>query len=216
MTGLLAAQASSAAELSGPAGWVVDVIAGLGAIGVGLLVALENLFPPIPSEVVLPVSGYLASQGELNLAAAIVAATLGALAGALVLYALGAKLGAARLRAVVHRLPLIEVRDVDRAQSWFDRHGPAAVLFGRCIPVVRSLVSVPAGASRMSLLPFIIYTLIGSAVWNATLILGGYALGSAWTNIGSYSDWINAAFWLVLALLVINFVIRRVSRRRRG
>lgn len=161
----------------------------------------------------LPVSGYLASQDRMSLTAAILAATLGSLAGALLLYGFGARLGAERLRAVVHKLPLIEVRDLDRAQGWFDRHGPSAVLIGRGIPVVRSLVSVPAGASRMSLLPFVIYTVIGSAVWNTALIAGGYALGSAWTDIGQYSDWINAAFWIALVAVVGRFVVRRLRRR---
>lgn len=206
--------AAAQPELTGLAGFVVDVVAALGAAGVGLLVALENLFPPIPSEVVLPVAGYVASQGEMNLVAAIVLATVGALVGALILYALGALVGAERLRRWARTLPLVDVSDVDRSQHWFHRHGAKAVLFGRCVPVVRSLVSIPAGVARMPLVPFAIYTVLGSAVWNTGLILAGYLLGEQWEDIGAYSDWINRAVYLAIIAVIARFVIVRVLRNR--
>ncbi|WP_273653249.1 DedA family protein [Cellulomonas fimi] len=206
--------ATSEAELTGLVGWVVSVIATLGPIGVGLLVALENVFPPLPSEVVLPVAGYVASQGQMSLVWAIVASTLGSLIGAWVLYAIGASVGRVRLRRWLGKVPLVEVEDLDRSEQWFVRHGGAAVLVGRCVPVVRSLVSIPAGVERMPLVRFSVFTLIGSGVWNAGLILAGYALGDRWEDIGRYSDWLNWLVYAILAWLVGRFVWTRTRRRR--
>jgi membrane protein DedA with SNARE-associated domain len=212
-TAVLAA-AQDPAELTGLAGWVVGVVEALGPAGVGLLVALENVFPPIPSEVVLPVAGYVASQGEMPLVWAVVAATVGAVAGAWLLYGLGVWLGRERLRRWLERIPLMEVEDLDRAESWFERHGGAAVLIGRCVPVVRSLVSVPAGLERMPQARFLAYTALGSAVWNTGLIVAGYLLGSQWEDVGRYSDWINYAVYAVIAFVVVRFVWTRLRRRR--
>ncbi len=166
------------AELSGLAGWVASVIDALGEAGVGLLVALENIVPPIPSEIVLSMAGYLASAGRVGLALVWAAATLGALIGALLLYWLGRGLGEERLRRWLDRIPLVDAGDLDKADRWFERHAKAAVLFGRCAPVVRSLVSIPAGANRMPLGQFALFTAIGSGVWNALFIGAGYTLGS--------------------------------------
>lgn len=208
------AASDAAPELTGLAGWVVSVIETMGPTGVGLVVALENLFPPIPSEVVLPVAGYVASQGQMDLAWAIVAATLGAVAGAWLLYGLGAWFGRARLRRWLEKIPLMEVEDLDRAEAWFERHGGAAVLIGRCVPIVRSLVSIPAGLERMPQARFLLYTAIGSAVWNSLLIVGGYVLGSQWQDVGHYSDYINYAVYAVIVVLVVRFVWTRLRRRR--
>jgi membrane protein DedA with SNARE-associated domain len=136
------------AELTGLAGVATDVMDALGEIGVGVLVLAENVFPPIPSEVVLPLAGYLASRGRMDLTLVVVAATVGSVLGALLLYEVGARTGRTRVRRLVDRMPLLELEDVDRAESWFARHGQASVLIGRCIPVVRSLISVPAGFAR--------------------------------------------------------------------
>ncbi|HZI98889.1 MAG TPA: DedA family protein [Actinomycetales bacterium] len=192
---------------------MADVVSSLGAVGVGLMVAAENIFPPIPSEVVLPVAGYVASQGRMSLAWTIVAATLGSLVGAWLLYGLGERVGVDRLRRLFDRMWLVDASDLDRAVDWFERHGGAAVLIGRCVPVVRSLVSVPAGVARMPLWKFTLFTLVGSTVWNAGLVLGGYVLGSQFTEIGRYSDYINWAVYALIAYLVVRFVVRRRSRR---
>lgn len=202
-------------DLTGLAGWVVDVVDALGAVGVGLLVAAENLFPPIPSEVILPVAGYVASQGRMNLLAAVVAATLGSLLGALALYGLGSGVGQHRLRRWAELMPLVEVQDLDRAERWFDRHGGRAVLIGRCVPVVRSLISIPAGVERMALPKFVLYTLAGSGVWNTIFIIAGYQLGSRWQDIGRYSDLLNTAVLAAIALCVAYLVISRLRRRAR-
>ncbi len=209
---LLAAPAADGG-LTGLAGWVVSVIEALGPVGVGLLVALENLFPPIPSEVVLPVAGYVASQGGMSLGWAVASATVGAVVGAWALYGLGAWVGRVRIRRWLARVPLMEVEDLDRAEAWFERHGGLAVLVGRCVPVVRSLISVPAGVERMPLGRFTLYTLVGSAVWNGGLVWAGYALGSQWEDVGRYSDVLNGVVYLVIVVLLVHFVWTRTGAR---
>lgn len=200
-------------ELTGLAGWVVSVIDAFGPVGVGLLVALENLFPPIPSEVVLPVAGYVASQGGMSVWWAVAAATTGAVVGAWALYGIGAWVGRERILRWLEAIPLMEPEDLEQAESWFVRHGGVAVLVGRCVPVVRSLVSVPAGVERMSLLRFTAYTALGSAVWNGALVWAGYALGSQWEDVGRYSDWLNAAVYVVIAVVLVRFVWSRTGAR---
>jgi membrane protein DedA with SNARE-associated domain len=206
--------ASKIADLGGLAGWVLDVIDAMGAVGVAALVALENLFPPLPSEVVLPLAGFLAGQGKLSLAAVLVAATVGSVVGALVLYWAGAALGRDRMRRIAERLPLMDADDVDRAQGWFDRHGRSAVLVGRLVPGVRSLVSIPAGIARMPLLPFVGYTTLGSAAYNAVLVLLGHQLGSRWTSVERYSDPINYGVYGLIVVGVLVAVLRRARHRR--
>jgi membrane protein DedA with SNARE-associated domain len=179
------------------------------------MVALENLFPPIPSEVVLPVAGYVASQGRMSLGWAIVGATLGAVLGAWLLYLIGAGLGRERIRRWLEKIPLMEVEDLDRAEAWFTRHGGTAVLIGRCVPVVRSLISVPAGIERMPMGRFLLYTTIGSAVWNSALVVAGYVLGAQWEDVGHYSDYLNYAVYAVIVVVVVHFVWTRLRRRRR-
>lgn len=203
-------------ELSGLAGWVVDVVDVLGAAGIGLLVAAENLFPPIPSEVILPLGGYLAGQGRLSYWAVLIAATVGSVLGALMLYGLGAVLGRERLRRLIDRVPLLEIADLDRAESWFHRHGTAAVLVGRVIPVVRSLISVPAGVERMGLVRFLLLTAVGSGVWNALFVTLGFQVGERWTSIGDYSSIINTVVLAVMAGLLALFVVRRLRSRDHG
>jgi len=210
---LVAAQ-DGQSELTGLAGLITDIIAALGPIGVGVLVALETVFPPIPSELILPLSGYLASRGRMSLAAVVIGATLGSLAGALALYWAGAALGQKRLRRLAERTPLVEVDDLERAGHWFDRHGGLAVLIGRVIPVVRSLVSVPAGVERMPLWRFILYTIIGSGVYNLVLIGLGYVLGSRWKTVEQYSNYLNYAIYAAILVAVGLFALKRVRRRR--
>jgi membrane protein DedA with SNARE-associated domain len=210
---LVAAQGGQS-ELTGLAGLITDIIAALGPIGVGVLVALETLFPPIPSELILPLSGYLASRGRMSLAAVVIGATLGSLAGALALYWAGAALGQKRLRRLAERTPLVEVDDLERAEHWFDRHGGLAVLIGRVVPVVRSLVSVPAGVERMPLWRFVLYTIIGSGVYNLVLIGLGYVLGSRWQTVEQYSNYLNYAIYAAILVAVGLFALKRVRRRR--
>jgi membrane protein DedA with SNARE-associated domain len=210
---LVAAQ-DGQSELTGLAGLITDIIAALGPIGVGALVALETLFPPIPSELILPLSGYLASQGRMSLATVIIGATVGSLVGALALYWAGAALGQKRLRRLAERTPLVEVGDLERAEGWFDRHGGLAVLIGRVVPVVRSLVSVPAGVAGMPLWRFILFTTIGSGVYNLVLVGSGWLLGSRWKTVEQYSNYLNYAIYAAILVAVGLFALKRVRRRR--
>lgn len=199
---------------SGFTGWVVSVMEALGVVGVGLLVALENLFPPIPSEIILPLAGFTASQGSMNLWLAILGATVGSVAGAAALYWLGAAFGLARLRSWGARLPLVDVADIDRTVDWFHRHGRPAVFFGRLIPIFRSLISIPAGIDRMSLPLFLTLTTLGSLIWNSVLVGAGFALGENWHVVEQYVGRLQYVVILVVVLLVVWFVVRRLIARR--
>lgn len=201
------------AELTGLAGVATDVMDTLGEVGVGVLVLAENVFPPIPSEVVLPLAGYLASRGRMDLGLVVLAATLGSVVGALLLYEVGARTGRHRLRRLVDRMPLLEVADLDRSEAWFARHGEASVLIGRCLPVVRSLISVPAGVEGMPRWRFVLLTAVGSGAWNAAFVLGGWALGTRFTEVERYSGWLNAAVYTAIAVLLA-LGVRRALRRR--
>ncbi|MEV1075375.1 DedA family protein [Micromonospora parva] len=208
------AQAGDPSEFTGLTGWVASVIEVMGPVGVALLVALESIVPPIPSEVVLALAGFLAHEGEFNVVVVVLAATVGSLVGALVLYWLGAALGEDRLKRWLDRIPLVDSDDLEKADRWFERHGRWAVLIGRVVPVVRSLVSVPAGANRMPLGEFILLTTIGSGVWNGLIVGAGYALGSRWQDVARYSDWFNYAIGAIFVVMVVSWVIRKVRKRR--
>lgn len=202
------------ARAGGLTGWVAGVIQSLGEVGVGVLVALESIVPPVPSEVVLAIAGYLAGEGQFNVALVALAATVGSVVGALVLYGLGRAIGEDRLKRWLDRVPLVDLDDLERADRWFDRYGRWAVLIGRVIPVVRSLVSIPAGADRMPLGQFVGLTALGSGVWNAIFVGLGYALGSQWQQIGRYSNWVNIGLYATFAVLIGAWVVKRVRKRR--
>jgi membrane protein DedA with SNARE-associated domain len=201
-------------DLGGLTGWVARVIDSLGEAGVGLLVALENLIPPIPSEIVLSMAGYLAGAGRVNVALVAIAATTGSVIGALALYWLGYALGEDRLRRWLDRIPLVDAADLNSADRWFERHEKGAVLFGRCAPVVRSLVSIPAGANHMKLSQFTLFTTIGSGVWNCLFIGAGYALGSHWQQVERYSHWLDYAIGTLFVIAVSTWVAKKIRKRR--
>ncbi len=206
--------ASDPGELGGLVGFAATVIDAIGEWGVGFLTLLETVFPPIPSEVILPLAGFLSSQGSLSLVLVIITSTLGSLAGALILYALGAALGRERAIRLLARLPLVDREDFERAAGWFDRHGKPAIFFGRLIPGVRSLISLPAGAARMNLAVFAALTTLGSAVWNSLLIVLGSLLGSQYELIERYSNVLNYAVYAAIAGVVLWLVVRRLRKGR--
>ncbi|MDF2444020.1 MAG: hypothetical protein JWR01_2223 [Subtercola sp.] len=189
---------------------------GLGEWGVGLFTLLETVFPPIPSEIVLPLAGYLAQLGRLNIVLVVVLSTLGAYLGALLLYALGGALGLERSIRWLSKLPLVDREDFTKAAEWFRRHGRSAVFFGRLVPGIRSLISLPAGAERMPLVTFSVFTLAGSLLWNGLLIGLGAALGTQYELIDQYSEVLNYAVYAALAGVVVWLVVRRMLRGRRG
>jgi membrane protein DedA with SNARE-associated domain len=198
--------------------WVIDVIDRLGYPGVALLALLENLFPPIPSEVVLPAAGIHSRDGRSAMLAMIVAATIGSVVGAWFLYAFAAWIGPDRLRGFVVRRGrwfALNETDLDKAEEWFDRRQDAAVLLCRCIPLVRSLVSIPAGFRRMNVARFTIYTAIGSLVWNATLITLGYAARQHWGRVQDVMSYVQYGVIAVGLGAVGWFLWRRVVRAAR-
>jgi len=212
------------------ANWVQDVINQFGYFGVALLVVIENVFPPIPSEIVLPFAGFVAQQGasavnatagaaqsDTTVVGMMIAATVGSVVGALILYFVSAAIGPERLRQFVERFGKwfgVKSSDLVRAEEWFDRRSSAAVLVGRCVPLIRSIVSIPAGFRRMKLTSFVVLTAIGSAVWNIALIGAGAVLGDQWERVGEY---VGVFQWLVIAvvlLLLVRFVVLRLKNRR--
>ncbi|MEU7997578.1 DedA family protein [Micromonospora sp. NPDC049060] len=199
----------------GLTGLVTDLTEGLGAPGVGLAVALENLFPPIPSEVILPMAGFTAAQGRMNLFAAILWSTIGSVVGAVVLYHVGAALGRDRVRAIAARLPLVKVSDIDRTEAWFARHGAKTVFLGRMIPIFRSLISIPAGVERMPLATFLLYTTLGSLIWNTLFVMAGYLLGENWHSVEAYAGTFQKVVIVACALAAGYFVVSRLVRALR-
>lgn len=196
--------------------WAVDLMELLGGVGAGLLIAVEQLFPPLPSELVLPLAGFAASRGILSLGEAIAWTTAGSLVGALALYMLGARIGRERVVRIADRLPLVDVADIVRAEGWFERHGSRAVLLGRMIPLVRSLVSIPAGVGGMPLGVFVAYTVVGSLAWNTMLIGAGYLLAARWALVAAYAGAYSRAVLVGAVLLLAAAAVRRtVTRRRR-
>lgn len=194
-----------------------ELVEAIGLAGVALLIALESVFPPIPSELVLLLTGFQVSTGEFGFVAAVVAATVGSVLGALVLYAFGALVGEERLESILARVgrPLgIKRADVDRADAWWDRHGQWVVLFGRMVPLVRSLVSIPAGSNRMPLGRFCLFTALGSAAWNLIWIAIGRALGDRWEDAERWTGYLDAIVIVGLAGGLGWLVVR--ARRRRA
>ncbi len=198
--------------------WIAGFVESGGYAGIVLLMLLENVFPPIPSELIMPLAGFAASRGEMNLALVIASGSLGSVLGAVFWYYLGRWLGTAGLRkfAARHgRWLTLSPGDVDRADRWFDRHGIWVVVFGRLLPAVRTLISVPAGVSEMRLLPFLVATTIGTVLWTSLLTALGYVLAAEYAAV---ADWVDPVSKVVIGLLVAGYLYRVVtfSGRDRG
>ena len=191
-----------------------DLLAAVGDIGVGALVLLETVVPPVPSEVILPYAGYLSRQGSLSLGGLIVWSTVGSTVGALLLYWLGAALGMERASRLLARTRLVDEDDLDRGAEWFHRHGAVSVVVGRLMPGVRSLISIPAGADRMRIWLFVLCTAVGSGAWNAALIGLGAALGTQRDKIDPYLNVLDIVVYAALAVALVVLVVRRTRRRR--
>jgi membrane protein DedA with SNARE-associated domain len=191
--------------------WIFQVISTLGYLGLALLLVAENLFPPIPSEVVLPLAGFVVGRGDLGFLQALLASTAGSVVGALILYALGRYGG----RGLVLRYGSwlrVSATELERAEGWFRRYGGWVVLGARVVPFARSIVSIPAGTMQMPLIRFTVLTALGSGVWNVLLIGAGVSLGANWTRI---SGWIGSYSDVVLILLAGAAAVFLVLRHRR-
>ncbi len=217
MTAASTTDVDVAHEYEGFIGWVLNLMTTLGEPGVGVALFIETFFPPMPSEAVLPGAGFLAYAGHMNVWLAIVWATIGCLVGAWGFYAIGALLGRERTAWLVEKTPLLEIEDFYKAERFFARFGGVAVLLGRCVPLVRSFISVPAGIERMPLFKFSLYTVIGSAVWNTIWIGLGYVFGPAIEPVlAQWSGVISNIVVVLIGLLVLWFILARVYKRTKA
>lgn len=207
--------------LDGLQEWITAIITAIGYPGITLVMFAENLFPPIPSELVMPFAGFLVAQGQFNLVLTILAGTIGSLLGAIALYYIGMWAGEPLVRPFFRRFGkwfLLSEQDLDKALGAFTSHGDLIVLGGRVIPIIRSLISLPAGMNRMPLGRFLIFTTIGSLVWTSILTIGGMVLGAAWERIIDFVDLYQDVVLVLIVIAVVVFVVVRVNAllRRRG
>ena len=202
--------------------WITDIMEAYGYFGILLLIAIENLFPPIPSEVILTFGGFMTTTSELTIFGVVLASTLGSVIGAMLLYGVGRLLSAERLEAIVVRYGAVlrlKPEDIRKADAWFDRYGPWAVFFGRLVPLIRSLISIPAGSSGMRFTTFLVLTTAGSLIWNTALVSLGAAVGASWDVIVHYMDMYSYVVYALLALIGVAavgwYVYSRVLKERK-
>lgn len=193
---------------------ISDIISDMGYMGIVLLMFLENIFPPIPSEIIMPLAGFTAAQGELSLVGVILAGTAGSLLGALPWYFAGRLLGEERLKAWANRHGhwlTVSSREIDKALDWFNRHGSKAVFFGRLVPTIRTLISVPAGFACMNLPRFLIYSAAGTLIWSGLLAWAGYLLQDHYHKV---ADYIGPVSTVVLVIIVLTYLYRLITYQR--
>lgn len=198
--------------------WVQDVVDLLGYPGIAMVMVIENLFPPIPSELVLPFAGFLASEGRLSFVGVIVSATLGVLVGATIIYGIGMAIGERRARLLFQRYGrylLVSAEDFDRASRVFNRYGKIMVLVAHLFPGLRSFISLPAGINRMNIGAFLVFTAIGAGIWNTVLAFAGLLLAQNWDRVLAFVDRYEIVVWAALGAIVLAFVVRRVRALRR-
>ncbi|MCT4372052.1 DedA family protein [Yangia mangrovi] len=200
--------------------WISGFVDAVGAIGIAVLMFLENVFPPIPSELIMPLGGFNAAAGREHLLAVIVAGSLGSLAGALFWYWIGRRLGTQRLKRLAARhgrwLTILP-EDLDRSNDWFTRHGGSAVLIGRLIPTVRTFISVPAGVARMPMASFLAFTTVGTVSWTTVLAMAGYLLQAQYGLVAGWLDPVSTA----VVVGIVGVYVWRVAtygrrKRRKG
>ena len=201
--------------------FMLSIINQFGYLGVFLLIAIENIFPPIPSEVVLLFSGFMTTYTELNVVIMIIASTLGSLVGAIVLYYVGKILNKERLKKIVSgkigKILRLKNEDIEKADKWFDTKGNKTVFFCRFIPIVRSLISIPAGMSEMPMLKFLIYTIVGSAIWNTVLIIAGNMVGENWVNIlNIFEQYSHITLIVLILIFIIGCTIFYVNKSKKS
>ena len=193
--------------------WITNTMKSLGYVGIGLLMFLENLFPPIPSELIMPLAGFTVAQGKMEFAPVVMAGVVGTVLGALPWYYAGKLLGEKRLKSLANRYGKwlgISAKDIDKSKTWFNKHGNTAVLLCRLVPGVRTLISIPAGMSSMPVLPFLVFSTLGTLLWVGLLTYSGYALGN---NYHLVEEYIGPVSKIVLVALIVAFVVWVVRRR---
>ncbi len=193
--------------------WIINTMTSLGYIGIALLMFLENLFPPIPSELIMPLAGFTVAQGKMEFIPAVIAGILGTVAGALPWYYLGKVISEARLAQLADKYGkwlTISAKDIEKANGWFNRHGNRAVLLCRLVPGVRTIISLPAGVNNMAIVPFLLYSTIGTALWVVFLTGAGYALGNKYELVEQYMGPVSK---IVLVSLIIWFGLWLVRKQ---
>lgn len=189
--------------------WIISVLNDFGYLGIAMLIAIENIFPPIPSEVILTFSGFMTTKSNMNVWLVTLSATIGSLIGAIALYYIGSLVNPQRLGALIDKwggVIRVKKQDVKRAEGWFVKRGKITVFFCRFIPIIRSLISIPAGMSRMPLGEFLLYTTLGTVIWNAVLVNLGALLGENWETISSFIKTYTYATLIVLTVLGVCFI----------
>lgn len=197
--------------------WLTDIMNEFGYMGIMFLIALENIFPPIPSEVILTFGGFMTTTSNLSIIGVVLSSTAGSVLGAIILYIIGLQLDVERIDKIVTRwghILRITMKDVNKADAWFDKYGPLTVFICRFVPLIRSLISVPAGMSNMNFVIFIIFTTFGTLIWNIILVWLGASLGSSWDVIVEYMDVYSNVVYTFLFLAVIFLLIIFIKRRR--
>jgi membrane protein DedA with SNARE-associated domain len=198
--------------------WIRQLMETLGYAGITFLMALENIFPPIPSELIAPLAGFTAARGDLSLIGVIIAGTLGSVLGSILLYFLGAWLGAARLEALIGRYGRwlgFRVEDVQRSMTWFSKHGSSAVFWLRLVPGLRSLISIPAGIFKMPIVPFLLLTTLGSSLWTTLLTMAGFFLGENYEAVQHWVDPISKVVLVGFGLATIYWIAKRIIETHR-
>ena len=188
--------------------WITHLLDQLGYVGIALLMLLENVFPPIPSELIMPLAGFDAARGDMNVYLVILSGSIGSVAGALFWYVIGRWIGEDRLKRFASRhgrLLTLNASEIERVNRWFDKHNEKAVLLGRLVPAVRTLISVPAGIFEMSLGRFLVYSTIGTVGWTALLTFGGYMLGDRYELV---QTWINPVSNVIVGIIVLAYLYR--------
>ncbi len=199
--------------LHGLSSIILTTISSLGYIGVFILMIMESMIFPVPSELVLPFAGFLAAEGTFNIWLAIIASSIGSLVGSLLSYALG-KYGGKALVTRYGKYFFLDEHDLAKTHEWFDKRGERTILIGRFIPIVRHLISIPAGIGNMNLKRFCVYTVIGATLWNAFLIYLGYILGQNWDKVKHYTEPISIVVIIVLVVIGIIMIYRHVKHKR--
>ncbi|GAA0303547.1 membrane protein DedA with SNARE-associated domain [Gracilibacillus halotolerans] len=197
--------------------WLVDIMNDLGYFGILLLIALENVFPPIPSEIILTFGGFMTTTTNLTVVGVILAATGGSVVGAIILYSIGLQLNVARLEKIIDRwghILRITRNDIHRADAWFAKYGAWTVFFCRFIPIIRSLISIPAGMSHMNAPLFLMLTTLGTLIWNSVLVYLGAKLGASWEVLVDYMDMYSYVIYGLL-FFVLLFILYKFWKRKK-
>ena len=196
--------------------WIIDIMDQFGYIGILFLIAVENIFPPIPSEVILTFGGAMTAETSMTVTGVVAVSTAGSVIGAIILYGLGMLLGKERIEKIVNRyghILRVTAEDVEKADNWFHKYGLWTIFFCRFVPLIRSLISIPAGMARINFVTFLLLTTIGTFIWNVVLVSIGAILGDSWESIVHYMDYYSNVVYVLLVILFLAFVIWYVRKK---